>query len=140
VAGLSSSSPFPERPARSASNERSTNAAHTRAKPIHCAAVIASPNTSTPRRNCSVGVRYCSRPSRVRGIRVAAAANRTRGTAVTTPVPASSREMPIPPDANSARPLLASTTIATRASGDSSRVSPASERPAGRSMRVFRKP
>ena len=59
-------------------------------KPVQRVGVMASPSSSTPQSSCRIGVTNCSSPMVTRGTRRAAAANSSRGTAVTMPDEASS--------------------------------------------------
>lgn len=61
------------------------NADQMSANPARRSGGIGSPNTNTPRMNCTDGVGYCNNPRYVSGIRVAAPAKNRSRTAVAGP-------------------------------------------------------
>ena len=96
-----------------------TSAAQTRPTPIQRDTGMGSPATTTPHRNCRVGLMYCSTPRVARGRRRAPAAKSSSGIAVTGPAATSSSAWPAPNPVNVPAPVIWSPTRKTIASGPS---------------------
>ena len=125
---------------RSRSTSSMASAAHTRPNPIHRTSGTDSLKMSTPHRSCSTGVRYCSSPSIVSGIRRAATPNSTSGTAVITPDIASNAAWPGPSLPIVMLPCDSSTTKPMAATGNITIVSRHSDCTAGRFTVFFMNP
>ena len=81
------------RAASSESTVTRATATHTTAKPTQSALLTCSPSTTTPTSSWRSGVMNCIRPTVTSGMRRAAAAKNSKGTAVTTPASTSSERV-----------------------------------------------
>ena len=102
---------------------KTSTATQTIAKPSHRDAGMGSPRTPQPMMNCPIGAMYWNIPTHESGMREAAAAKKIRGTAVRTPVPASSVGNNHPVDPVTRSPRAQSRTTAISAGTNRNRVS-----------------